>query len=53
MFQARWQFELEIVRHIISDPGAFEEALEGPLLILSNWLSLMPQAGFREGREAW
>ena len=35
-FRDRRQFELEIVRHIIPDPGAFEEALEGLFLILSN-----------------
>jgi hypothetical protein len=37
LFRDRWQFELKIIRHIIPDPDALEEALEGPLLILSNW----------------
>jgi hypothetical protein len=40
MFRDRWQFELKIIRHIIPDLDAFEEALEGPLLILSNWYCL-------------
>ena len=35
-----WQPELEIVRHITPDLGAFEKALEGPFLILSNWYRL-------------
>ena len=32
-----WQLELEIVRYIIPDLGPFEETLEGPFLILSDW----------------
>jgi hypothetical protein len=40
VFRNRWQFELKIVRRIIPDLGAFEEALEGPFLILSNWYCL-------------
>ncbi len=36
VFRDPWQFELKIVRYIIPDPGALEEALEGPFLILSN-----------------
>jgi hypothetical protein len=33
----QWQFEFKIVRRLTPDLGAFEKALEGPLLILSNW----------------
>ena len=31
-----WQLELEIIRYLISNLGAFEETLERPFLILSN-----------------
>ena len=37
LFRDRWQFELKIVHHINPDLGAFEETLNGPLLILGNW----------------
>jgi hypothetical protein len=40
VFRYRWQFVLKIVRYIIPDLGAFEEALERPFLILSNWYRL-------------
>jgi hypothetical protein len=40
VFRDRWQFELEIVRHIIPDLGAFKKTLEGPFLILSKWYRL-------------
>ena len=36
LLQDIWQLELEIVRGLIPDLGAFEETLEGPLLILRN-----------------
>src|SRR6266536_1740832 len=45
MSRDRWQFELKIVRHIIPDLGAFEKALEGPFLILSNWYRLCSGRG--------
>ena len=37
MLRERWRFELKIVRNTIPDPGAFEEAMEGPFVILGNW----------------
>jgi hypothetical protein len=40
LFRDRWQFELKIVCYIIPDPDTFEEALEGPLLILGSWYCL-------------
>jgi hypothetical protein len=40
VFRDRWQFELKIIRHIIPDPGASEEALEGQFLVLSKWYRL-------------
>jgi len=40
VFRDRWQFELKIKGHIIPDPDAFKEALEGPLLILGGWYRL-------------
>jgi hypothetical protein len=36
MFRDRRQSELNIVRYTIPNPSALEEALEGPLLILSS-----------------
>jgi hypothetical protein len=40
MFRDQWQFKFKIIRYIIPGPNAFKEALEGLLLILSNWYRL-------------
>ena len=45
MFWDTWQLELKIIRRLVPDLSAFEESLEGPLLILSNWYRLCRSGG--------
>ena len=41
VFRDRWEFELEIVRHIIPDPGAFEEGPEKAIPDIQQLVQIM------------
>jgi hypothetical protein len=41
MLRNSWQLELEIIRYIVPDLGAFEKTLKGLFLIFSDWYRIL------------